>query len=89
MVKRKIEVFSAGCPVCDQAVQAIRAEACSSCEVEVRSMSDAGAAEDAERYGIKSLPAVVIDGQLAGCCVGRGLDLAELRGLGLGQSLSA
>ncbi len=52
-------------------------------------MSDAAAAADAERYGIRSLPAVVIDGQLAGCCRGRGIDLAELRSLGLGRSLSA
>lgn len=88
MTKRKIEIFSAGCTVCDEAVEAIRAAACSSCEIEVRPMTEAAAAKDASRYGIKSLPAVVIDGQLAGCCTGRGIDLAELRRLGLGQPLS-
>ena len=33
--KRNIEVFSAGCPVCDAAVQRIKALACSSCDVTV------------------------------------------------------
>lgn len=49
-------------------------------------MNDPKVAADAERLGIKSLPAVVINGQLASCCQGRGVDLAELRSLGLGQA---
>ncbi|HEX9670975.1 MAG TPA: hypothetical protein VGC93_15995 [Thermoanaerobaculia bacterium] len=52
-------------------------------------MHEPAVAEAAARYGIESLPAVVIDGQLAGCCAGRGIDLGELRGLGLGQAISA
>ena len=86
MAKRRIEVFSAGCSVCEEGIQAVRDAACSSCEVEVRSMKDPQVAADAKRYGIKSLPAVVINGQLASCCQGRGIDLAELRSLGLGQA---
>jgi len=89
MNKRRIEIFSAGCEVCEEAVQAIRAEACSSCTIEVRSMSDPTAARAAKDYGIKSLPAVVIDGRLAGCCAGRGVDMAELSRLGLGQPMNA
>lgn len=49
-------------------------------------MNDPVTAAAAKRYGIQSLPAVVIDGQLAGCCQRGGLDLAELRSLGLGQA---
>lgn len=86
MAKRKIEIFSAGCSVCEEGIQAVREAACSSCEVEVRSMSDPKVATDAKRYGINSLPAVVIDGQLASCCQGRGIDLGVLRSLGLGQA---
>jgi hypothetical protein len=44
-------------------------------------------AKKAKRYGIRSLPAVVIDGTLADCCVGRGPDEAVLRAAGLGQPL--
>jgi glutaredoxin 3 len=86
MAKRRIEIFSAGCFVCEDGIQAVRDAACSSCEVEVRSMNDPEVAEAARRYGIKSLPAVVIDGRLASCCQGGGLDMAELRSLGLGQA---
>jgi glutaredoxin 3 len=86
MAQRKIEIFSAGCSVCDEAVQAVREAACSSCDVQIREMSDPKAAADAKHYGIQSLPAVVINGQLASCCSGRGVNLEELRSLGLGQA---
>ncbi len=33
MKKRQIEVFSAGCPVCEEAIDLIKAIACPSCEV--------------------------------------------------------
>ena len=86
VAKRTIEIFSAGCSVCDEAVQAVREAACSSCDVQVRSMADPQVAAAAKRYGIQSVPAVVIDGKLAGCCQSGGIDLAELRSLGLGQA---
>jgi hypothetical protein len=37
-------------------------------------------ASRAKQHGIRSLPAVVIDGKLAGCCAGRGVDERVLRG---------
>jgi hypothetical protein len=33
----------------------------------------------AKEHGVRSLPAVVIDGKLAGCCAGRGPDEHILR----------
>lgn len=86
MAKRRIEIFSAGCVVCADGIQAVKEAACSSCEIEVRSMNEPKVAAAAKRLGIKSLPAVVIDGQLATCCQGGGIDLAQLRSLGLGQA---
>lgn len=86
MAKRRIEIFSAGCSVCEEGIQQVREAACSSCDVQVRSMGDPQTAADAKLYGIQSLPAVVIDGQLANCCQRGGIDLAELRSLGLGQA---
>ena len=82
---RKVEIFSAGCPCCDEAVKEIRAAACSSCDVEVRDMHDPTVAADAKKYGIKRVPAVVIDGKLAECCAVGGIDLGQLKALGLGQ----
>jgi glutaredoxin len=86
--KRKIEVFSAGCPACDEAVRMVNAIACPSCEVEILDMHQPHVAVRAEQYGVRSVPAVVIDGKLAGCCEGRGVDEATLRAAGVGVPLS-
>lgn len=85
--KRKIEVFSAGCPVCEETIALVNRLACSSCEVTVQSMNDPAVAARAKRLGIRSVPAVAIDGQLADCCRGRGPDEKTLRAAGLGQPL--
>jgi len=85
---RKIEVFSAGCPVCDGAVARIRELACSSCHVIVLDMKDGGVAEYAESLGIRSVPAVAIDGVVADCCAGRGVDEGVLKAAGLGRPIS-
>lgn len=81
---RNVEVFSAGCPCCDDAIQAVRAAACSNCNVQVRDMKDPKVAAEAKKYGIKRVPAVVIDGKLADCCASGGIDLETLKGMGLG-----
>lgn len=85
--KRKIEVFGAGCPACEETVRAVQAEACPSCEVTVLDMKDPAVASRAKKLGIRSVPAVVIDGKLASCCEGRGPDISALRAAGLGRSL--
>lgn len=85
--KRQIEIFSAGCAVCDDVVTQVKKAACPSCEVTVLDMNDAGIATRAEGLGIQSVPAVAIDGKLADCCSGRGPDLEVLKSAGLGQPL--
>lgn len=87
-VKRKIEVFSAGCFICDRAIKRIKALACDSCEVSVLNTHDPDVAGRAESLGIRSIPAVVIDGKLAACCSDRGPDEATLREAGLGQPIA-
>ncbi|MCA1616373.1 MAG: thioredoxin family protein [Acidobacteria bacterium] len=82
--RRKIEVFSAGCPACEEAVRMVNDIACSSCEVEVLDMHEPEVAARAERYGVRSVPAVAVDGKLADCCAGRGVDEMTLRAAGVG-----
>jgi hypothetical protein len=67
--KRKVEVFSAGCPACD---------------VEVLDMRQPDVAQRAKQLGIRSVPSVVVDGRLASCCAGRGPDEASLKAAGIG-----
>jgi hypothetical protein len=47
-------------------------------------MKDPKVASRAKALGIRSVPAVVIDGKLADCCAGRGPQEATLRAAGLG-----
>ena len=61
--------------------------ACPSCEVSVLDMNDGNVAARAKSLGIRSVPAVVIDGRLADCCQGRGPDEAALTAAGLGQAI--
>jgi glutaredoxin 3 len=82
--KRKVEVFSAGCPVCDETAALVKRVACPSCDVTILDMKDPNVAKRAASLGIRSVPAVAIDGKLAGCCKGRGPDEATLRSAGLG-----
>lgn len=85
MTKRTVEVFTAGCPCCDDAVKAVQAAACPSCDVQILDMrADKAAQAKAKQYGINSVPAVVINGQLADCCRSGPVDPVELRRLGLG-----
>jgi glutaredoxin len=84
--KRKVEVFSAGCPVCAEAVELVQQLACPSCEVSVLDMENSEVAARAKSLGIRSVPAVVIDGALVSCCIGHGPDEAALRAAGLGMS---
>lgn len=85
-VKRKVEVFSAGCAACEDTIEMVRSIACTSCDVSVLDMKDIDVVKRAKSLGVRSVPAVAIDGQLAGCCAGRGPDEASLRLAGLGRS---
>src|SRR5258708_34787951 len=81
--KRKVEVFSAGCPTCKEAVETVKRAACSSCEVIVLDMNDSAVAKRAKALGVRSVPAAAIDGKVAECCAGRGVHRQRLARAGL------
>jgi glutaredoxin 3 len=85
--KRKVEIFSAGCPACQEAIELVSRIACASCDVTVLDMKDRAVADRAKALGVRSLPAIVIDGTLAGCCSGQGISEAALRAEGIGQPI--
>jgi len=88
---RKVEIFTAGCHVCEEVVKTVKDMACPSCEVTVYDLNAKCATEEcvgkAKQYGIKSVPAVVIDGKLASCCEGSGPDIEALKRAGIGQAI--
>ena len=85
--KRKVEVFSAGCPACAETANLVQRIGGSSCEVEVLDMNKPDVAAKARQYGVKTVPAVVINGKLAGCCTGEGPNEVALRSAGLGVTM--
>jgi glutaredoxin 3 len=85
--KRKVEVFSAGCPACEPVVQFVKSIACPSCDVQILDMNMPDVSAKAKQYGVTTVPAVAINGKLAGCCSGAGPDEATLRAEGLGVAL--
>jgi glutaredoxin len=82
-VKQKIEVFGSGCPVCNEAVGLIKRLACDECEISVLDMHEPKVSDRAKGLGVRSIPAVVLDGKLAACCTGRGVNESSLRAAGL------
>ena len=77
-MKHKIEIFSAGCHACKQTIETVKKLAGQN-DVHVHDMHQKEVASRATEHGIRSLPAVVIDGKLAGCCASRGVDEHVLR----------
>jgi len=77
--KKKIEIFSAGCSTCKETIELVKRLAGSSHELVVHDMHKSETATKAKNYGVRSVPAVVIDGKLASCCAGRGPEERVLR----------
>ena len=65
-------------------MQLVKSIACPSCDVQVLDMNKPDVAAKAKQYGVTTVPAVVIDGQLASCCTGAGPNEQALRSAGLG-----
>ena len=77
--KHIIEVFSAGCPACDDVIELVNRVAAPGSQVRVLDMHDATVAARANAFGIKSVPSIVVDGKIASCCASRGVDEVSLR----------
>lgn len=85
---RVIEIFSAGCRACEDAIQLVRKIACKSCEIKVLDMREPQVASLAKSLGVRQVPAVVITStEIAACCGGRGPEASALKIAGLGQRI--
>jgi glutaredoxin 3 len=77
--KHNIEIYSAGCATCKETIDLVKRIAGSDHEVHIHDMQQRDTAARAKKLGIRSLPAVVVNGKLASCCAGRGPDERVLR----------
>jgi glutaredoxin len=87
MTKRKVEIFSAGCPLCQETIELVNELACSSCEIIIHDMHDENIQMRAKELGVKFVPAVAINNVLTDCSQGTGLDEAILKAGGIGIPL--
>ncbi|MFZ5976267.1 MAG: glutaredoxin [Hydrotalea flava] len=87
--KRKIELFTAGCTVCDPVVEMVKAMACSSCEVIIYNIAEScdtkECSEKVKSYGINTVPAIAVNGKLLSCCLHNGISVEELKSAGIGK----
>lgn len=71
-MKRKIEIFTAGCPVCDPVVKLVNELTCGSCDVTIYDMvklcNDNACLNKAKEYGVVRIPAIAVNGKLLNCC---------------------
>jgi len=88
--KRQIEVFIAGCPICEEKVNLVKSLACPSCDVRVYDIREGcewnECRDRAAEYGVTAVPAVAVNGALLDCCQRSPIDTAALQAAGIGQA---
>jgi len=91
-MKRSVEVFTAGCPLCDPVVAMVKEIACEQCEITiydlVKQCNDKICLSKVEAYQISKVPAVAVDGRLLNCCMNEGVSKEELINAGIGRPIS-
>jgi hypothetical protein len=73
-MNHKIEIFSAGCTCCTKAIDMVNSVAGDKDEVIILDMSEPVVTNRAIELRIQSVPTILIDGEIAGCCSNRGPD---------------
>ncbi|GJL80033.1 MAG: hypothetical protein NPINA01_30220 [Nitrospinaceae bacterium] len=89
MPKRKVEVFTSGCPICESTVNLVKRLTCPSCEVIIYNLTDdrkKEVLENATIYGIERVPAVAVDGKLLECCAKNSVSENILKQAGVGSA---
>lgn len=82
--KRKVEIFIAGCPLCDKAVKLVKELACASCEVTIYDLGKEFNPK-VKKYGVTSVPTVVVDEKIVDCCRRGEISEEALKNAGIGQ----
>jgi len=84
-MSNKVEIFSAGCPACENTIELVNKIACDNCEISILDMNDSSNAKRAKELGIDRVPAVVVNGKLADCCQVKGPTEQGLKAAGIGR----
>lgn len=86
ITRRRVEIFSAGCRTCQRTIEQLREQIDPRHEIVIHDMNnDKAAADKADAFGIRTVPAIVVDGFLLSCCKNTGPTLRELHAAGLAR----
>jgi len=87
-MKRTIEIFTAGCPVCNPVVQMVKQTADDNCEITiydlVKQCEEKACIDKMKAYGIIRVPSIVVNGKLLDCC-DQTVTQQDLINAGIGQ----
>ncbi len=88
--KRRVEVFTSGCPICEETVNLVRSLISPSCELQVYDLREGCATNEcrdrAAQYGVTAVPAVAVNGVLLDCCRRERITAQRLTAAGIGQA---
>ena len=88
-MKRQIEIFTAGCPVCEPVVALVKETACENCEITIYNLSEQNENTDGitkmKEYGVKRLPTIAVDKRLIDCCKNVEITKGDLVNAGIGN----
>ena len=89
-MKRTVEVFTSGCPVCEPVVKMVNDLACESCDVQIYNLvelcDDEVCLNKVKNYGVQRIPAVAVNGKLLDCCRDLSITKDALIQAGVGQA---
>ena len=75
---KKIEIFSAGCPLCEETLKSVQDLPLESCEITIHDLNETSGAQRAKELKVARVPAIAVNGQLLSCCESEKPDLSKI-----------
>ena len=86
--RRKVEIFTAGCSLCQGVVDMIHQLTCPDCDVTVYNLYQNEGVKEAKEHGRTATTSVVVNGQLLDCCKRGPITKEDLKAAGIGKSVA-
>lgn len=84
-MQKQVEIFTAGCPVCEPVVQLVKDTAGAHCNITIHNLSEDHNDAIRKKYVLTRLPAVAVDGKLLDCCKNSAITKEDLISAGIGS----
>lgn len=86
-MKKKVEIFIAGCTVCSPVVDLLKSSISDNCELIIYDLIKQCESKEClikvHEYGIKAIPSIAVDGKLLKCFENKGISKEELINAGI------